>query len=73
MQIFQVGLLKKEVKVCYELGSVINLFRTRMIETELRSLVNYIKLIFKKFDIELTIFKLTNKYPGRTRHVDTSL
>ena len=36
-------------------GSIVDLFRTRIIEEELRSLVDSIKLIFEKFDIELAI------------------
>lgn len=39
----------------YFWGSIVDLFRTRIIDTELRSLVDSIKLIFEKFDIELAI------------------
>jgi len=37
------------------MGHVVDLFRTEIIETELQYLVNSIKLIFEKFDIELAI------------------
>lgn len=36
-------------------GRVVDLFRTRIIETESRALVDSIKLIFEKFDIELVV------------------
>lgn len=51
--------LKSPFDMIYELdkskewGSIVDLFRTKIMETELHSLVDSIKLIFEKFDIEL--------------------